>query len=101
MTTTRAIALACLALSLAAYTSTSSFAGNVTGGLRAVMHGDATFGVVDGHGATPSVFTLSLGRQGQRRVDPVHPDEWPTADPRHLRHHRPGRWLGRRARARS
>ena len=65
MTTTRAIALAWLALSLAAYTSTSSFAGSVTGGLRAVMHGDATFGVVDGHGATPSVFTLSLGPKGK------------------------------------
>ena len=64
MSTTRAIALTCLALSLAAYTSTSSFAGNVTGGLRAGMHGDATFGVVDGHGAAPSVFTLSLGAKG-------------------------------------
>ena len=28
------------------------------------MHGDAKFGVVDGRGLTPSVFTLSLGAAG-------------------------------------
>jgi hypothetical protein len=65
MTTTRAIGLgSLLVLSLAAFTATSSFSGIVTGGLRAEMHGDAKFGVVDGRGTMPSVFTLSLGAKG-------------------------------------
>ena len=67
MTTMRSISLGSLVLlSLAAFTSssTSSFAGIVTGGLRAEMHGDATFGLVNGRGMAPSVFTLSLGANG-------------------------------------
>ena len=67
MTTTRAIALGSLMVtSLTAFTSTStsSFAGVVTGSLYTEMHGDARFGVVDGRGAAPSVFTLSLGVNG-------------------------------------
>jgi hypothetical protein len=67
MTTMRAITLGSLTvLSLAAFTSssTSSFSGLVSGSLRSEMHGDATFGVVDGRGIAPSVFTLSLGANG-------------------------------------
>jgi hypothetical protein len=67
MSTTRTIALgSLLVMSLAGFTSTStsSFAGVVTGRLHTEMHGDATFGVVDGRGAAPSVFTLSLGATG-------------------------------------
>jgi hypothetical protein len=67
MTTMRSISRgSLLVLSLAAFTSsaTSSFAGVVTGGLRAEMHGDATFGLVNGRGMAPSVFTLSLGANG-------------------------------------
>ena len=65
MITMRAIALGTLLVGvMAAFSSTSGFTGTVTGGLRADMHGDAKFGVVDGRGATPSVFTLSLGATG-------------------------------------
>jgi hypothetical protein len=65
MTTARAIALGFFTvMSLAAFTATSSFSGSVTGGLRAEMHGDAKFGVVNGRGTVPSVFTLSLGAKG-------------------------------------
>ena len=65
MTTTRAIALgSLLVVSLAGFTATSSFTGTVSGGVRAEMHGDAKFGLVDGRGAVPSVFTLSLGANG-------------------------------------
>jgi hypothetical protein len=65
MTATRTMALSSLlVVSLGGFTATSSFSGVVTGGLRAEMHGDAKFGVVDGRGAVPSVFTLSLGAKG-------------------------------------
>ena len=68
MTSIRAITHGCLlVLSLATFTSssTSSFVGLVTGSLHTEMHGDATFGVVDGRGVAPSVFTLSLGANGR------------------------------------
>ena len=65
MITMRAAALGTLLVgAMAAFSSTSTFTGTVTGGLRADMHGDAKFGVVDGRGAAPSVFTLSLGATG-------------------------------------
>ncbi|HUR93919.1 MAG TPA: hypothetical protein VMY76_05020 [Gemmatimonadales bacterium] len=65
MWTPRAAALSFLMLVTLAFTAgVSSFAGLIDGAIRTELSGDATFGVVNGHGATPSVFTLSLTATG-------------------------------------
>ena len=65
MKTIRAIALgSALVMYLAAFTSFTthgSFASTIVGDARLELHGGASFGTVDGHGAAPTVFTLSLG----------------------------------------
>jgi hypothetical protein len=64
------------------------------------MHGDAKFGVVDGRGLTPSVFTLSLGAAGTDGSIPFHPLERRPAHTGHLHRHRPRGRVGRPAGAR-
>ena len=65
MKTTRAIALgSALVMYLAAFTSFTthgSFASRIVGDARLELHGGASFGTVDGRGAAPTVFTISLG----------------------------------------
>jgi hypothetical protein len=67
MKTTRAIALGSalvLVMYLAAFTSFTthgSFASTIVGDARLELHGGASFGTVDGRGAAPTVFTISLG----------------------------------------
>jgi hypothetical protein len=45
-------------------TSVSSFSGATEGDLTSIFSGHATYGVVDGQGNAPDVFTLSLGANG-------------------------------------
>jgi hypothetical protein len=47
-------------------TARAAFTGMITGDITAQPSGDARFGVVDGDGVSPRVFTLSLGANGTR-----------------------------------
>jgi hypothetical protein len=65
MKTTRAMALgSALVMYLAAFpsfTTHGSFTSTIVGDARLELHGGASFGTVDGRGAAPTVFTISLG----------------------------------------
>ena len=65
MKTIRAIALgSALVMYLAAFasfTTHGSFASTIVGDERLELRGGASFGTVDGRGAAPTVFTISLG----------------------------------------
>jgi hypothetical protein len=61
-----------LVLALAAFTAEehaargdASFAASISGDIHTTLRGDAKYGVVNGKGDAPTVFTLSLGANGR------------------------------------